>query len=175
MENSHQTPVDPAAAQAAVAPATGVWSSDHTLFLGEYSHKVDAKGRLALPAKFRSQLAGGAVLTRGSDKTLYLYSTEQWKPMSEQLAKLPSWSSPEVRELQRTVLGGATAVTPDRQGRILLPPNLREYAGLGSGTVEVVVAGLYARVEIWPAARWKAERQAADLDKLAPKLADLGI
>ena len=158
------------------APDTvGVWSSDHTLFLGEYTHKIDEKSRLALPAKFRAQLSEGAVVTTGPDNCLYLYTLEQWKPMADKLAALPPYSSPEARQLQRTVLGSATAVTPDKQGRILLPSHLREYGGLGSGTAEVVVAGLYSRVEIWPAKRWKEQRSAVDLDKIAPKLADLGI
>lgn len=157
-------------------PNQGVWGTDHTLFLGEYSHKIDDKGRLALPAKFRAGLSNGAVLTRGADHSLYLYSVEQWKPQAEKLAALPAWSSPEARELQRTVLGGATTVTPDKQGRILLPGNLREYVGLDSAkATEVVVAGLYGRIEIHPADRWKAARKATDLEKIAPKLADLGI
>lgn len=160
----------------AALAATGVWSSDHTVFLGEYSHKIDDKGRLALPAKFRTQLKEGAVVTCGPDKVLHLYSTEHWKPLAEKLANLPAFSSPEVRVLQRAVLGNATVVTPDKQGRILLPASLREYAGLGSGTTaDAVVAGLYSRIEIWPADRWAKERQATDLDEIAPKLADLGI
>lgn len=178
---TNQAPVDKSrhttARPTAAAPADGttLWATDHTLFLGEYTHKVDQKGRLALPAKFRAQLSDGAILTRGTDKALYLYSTEHWKPLAEKLANLPSWSSPEARELQRAVLGGATAVTPDQQGRILLPANLREYANLGPQAAEVVVAGLYARIEIWPAKRWKAARQETDLDKIGPKLAELGI
>lgn len=152
-----------------------MWDSDHTLFLGQYRHKIDDKSRLALPAKFRAELKQGAIVTCGPDKVLHLYSTDHWKPLAERLSQLPSWSSKEARELQRTVLGNATAVTPDRQGRILLPGHLREYGGLGSGTAEVVVAGLYARIEIWPARRWKAEGKAADLDKIGPKLAKLGI
>ncbi|MSU76067.1 division/cell wall cluster transcriptional repressor MraZ [Patescibacteria group bacterium] len=148
------------------------------MFLGEYAHKVDEKGRLALPAKFRSKLTDGAVVTCGPDKVLHLYSTEHWKPLAEKIAQLPSWSSKAARVLQRTVLGNATAVTPDRQGRILLPVSLREYAGLASTdakTADVIVAGLYSRIEIWPAERWAKERQTADLDEIAPKLADLGI
>lgn len=170
-------PVDNSSTKKTAAPsvATGVWSSDHTVFLGEYAHKVDEKGRLALPAKFRSQLKEGAVVTCGPDKVLHLYSTEHWQPLAEKLANLPAWSSKEARTLQRAVLGNATVVTPDRQGRILLPATLREYAGLASGTAEVVVAGLYSRIEIWPAARWRKERQATDLDKIAPQLAKLGI
>ena len=164
------------ARKAASDAATGVWSSDHTVFLGEYAHKVDEKGRLALPAKFRSQLTDGAVVTCGPDKVLHLYSTAHWKPLAEKIAALPAWSSKAARTLQRAVLGNATVVTPDRQGRILLPSNLREYAGLASGTTaDAVVAGLYSRIEIWPAARWRKERQATDLDEIAPKLADLGI
>lgn len=156
--------------------ATSVWSSDHTVFLGEYAHKVDEKGRLALPAKFRSQLTDGAVVTCGPDKVLHLYSTAHWKPLAEKIAALPAWSSKAARTLQRAVLGNATVVTPDRQGRILLPSNLREYAGLASETTaDAVVAGLYSRIEIWPAARWRKERQGTDLESIAPKLADLGI
>lgn len=166
--------------------AQGVWSSDHTLFLGEYTHKMDDKGRLALPAKFRAQLSAGAVVTCGPDKVLHLYSTDHWKPMAEKLAALPAFSSKEARVLQRTVLGRATAVTPDRQGRILLPASLREYGGLVSPgvagtdratakTTDVVVVGLYGRVEIWPADRWRKERKEVDLEEIAPKLADLGI
>lgn len=162
---------------AANPAATGVWSSDHTLFLGEYAHKVDEKGRVALPAKFRAALGDGAVATCGPDKVLHLYSTEHWKPLAEQIARLPVWSSKAARTLQRTVLGNATPVTPDRQGRILLPAPLREYAGLVSkqGTADVIVAGLYNRMEIWPAGRWAKERQTADLDEIAPQLAKLGI
>lgn len=167
--------------KAAEQAANGVWSSDHTLFLGEYSHKVDEKGRVALPAKFRAALKEGAVVTCGPDKVLHLYSTEHWKPLAEKIATLPSWSNKSARVLQRTVLGNATAVTPDRQGRILLPVSLREYAGLtsdtskGKGTADVVVAGLYSRMEIWPADRWAKERQTADLDEIAPQLEKLGI
>lgn len=163
---------------AATPAANGVWSSDHTLFLGEYAHKVDEKGRVALPAKFRAALKAGAVVTCGPDKVLHLYSTEHWKPLAEKIATLPSWSNASARKLQRTVLGNATAVTPDRQGRILLPASLREYAGLvskGSSTVDVVVAGLYSRMEIWPADRWAKERQTVDLDEIGPELKELGI
>ena len=154
---------------------SALWSSDHTLFLGEYTHKVDEKGRLALPAKFRAQLSSGAILTRGTDKSLYLYSTEHWKPLAEKLAALPPFSSKAARALQRAVLGGATAVTPDRQGRILLPPSLREFADMGVGTTEVAVVGLYSRIEIWPAERWKQGSRETDLDEISEDLSKLGI
>ncbi|MDP4000375.1 MAG: division/cell wall cluster transcriptional repressor MraZ [bacterium] len=166
-----------------VGPA-GVWSTTHTLFLGEYKHKMDAKGRLALPAKFRAKLQKeGAVVTKGNENCLYLFTTEAWKPLAEKLASLPSISSKIARAAQRTLLAGATVVTPDRQGRILLPPHLREYAGLttekgeaaDAGPADVVVAGLYNRVEIWPAARWQAERAESNLDELGPELAKFGI
>ncbi|MEX1113434.1 MAG: division/cell wall cluster transcriptional repressor MraZ [Patescibacteria group bacterium] len=157
----------------------GVWSTTHTLFLGEYVHKMDGKGRLALPAKFRAKLQKeGAVVTKGNEKCLYLFTQEAWKPLAEKLAALPSISSKVARAAQRTLLAGATVVTPDRQGRILLPPHLREYAGLateGGRPAEAVVAGLYNRVEIWPAARWREQRRETDLDELGPELTDLGI
>jgi transcriptional regulator MraZ len=153
----------------------GVWSTNHTLFLGEYRHKMDQKGRLAMPVKFRAGISDGAVVTKGMDGCLYLFSLEQWNPIAEKLANQPVFSNTPVRRAQREVLASATPVTPDRQGRILLPPHLREYGGLGSGTAEVVVAGLYNRVEIWPAAKWRKERKESDLDQIGPQLADLGI
>jgi MraZ protein len=164
--------------KAAEQAASGVWSTDHTLFLGEYTHKVDGKGRVALPAKFRSVLQEeGAIVTKGPDKCLYMFTTKFWKPFAEKLGSVSPISSKAARAAQRTLLAGATAVTPDRQGRILLPPHLREYAGLFTkeGTIDAVVAGLYNRVEIWPAAKWQASRDETDLDELGPELAKLGI
>lgn len=162
--------------QASTTPDQGIFSTEHTLFLGEYRHKVDEKGRLALPAKFRLGLQQGAVVTRGTDGCLHLFAIEQWKPLADKLAQLPLYSNAKVRKLQREVLGGATPVTPDRQGRILLPANLREHVGLDSNTsAEMVVAGLSGRIEIWPAERWKEAQQGTDLDEIGPELADLGI
>lgn len=167
------------AQQGAAQANSGVWSTTHTLFLGEYTHKMDAKGRLALPAKFRAKLQQeGAIVTKGNEHCLYLFTTEAWKPLADKLAQLPSISSKTAREAQRVLLGGATAVTPDRQGRILLPSSLREYAGLTTEkgeAADAVVAGLYNRVEIWPAARWQAGRAGSDLDELGPELAKFGI
>ncbi len=161
--------------------AQGVWSTTHTLFLGEYTHKMDRKGRLALPAKFRAKLQNeGAVVTRGNEHCLYLYSIEAWKPLAEKLAKLPSISNPAARKVQRELLGGATPVTPDRQGRILLSNELRKHAGLVSDAsqatpVEAVVVGLYDRIEIWLADRWQRQHGESDLDALGPELEKLGI
>lgn len=146
------------------------------MFIGEYTHKIDEKGRLALPAKFRAQLAGGAVVTRGLDNSLYLYTTEEWTQIAERLAALP-FSNPAARQIQRMMLAGATDVVPDRQGRIIIPSHLRAYAGLGSGSVDATVAGLYSRIEIWSAKSWANDRSQTEQqsNEIAEHLQSLGI
>lgn len=146
------------------------------MFIGEYTHKIDDKGRLALPAKFRGQLASGGVVTRGLDHSLYLYTTDEWTQIAERLAALP-FSNPAARQIQRMMLAGATDVVPDRQGRVSIPPHLRTYAGLGTGSHQTVVAGLYKRIEIWSAKAWSASRAKTEkeTDQIAEHLSDLGI
>lgn len=143
------------------------------MFIGEYSHKIDEKGRLALPAKFRGQLASGAVVTRGLDNALYLYTRDEWQEIAERLAALP-FSNSAARQIQRMMLAGATDVEPDRQGRINLPPHLRSYANLKG---DAVVAGLYKRIEIWSVDAWDSarERTEASADEIAEHLQSLGI
>ncbi len=143
------------------------------MFIGEYTHKIDEKGRVALPAKFRGDLASGAVVTRGLDQALYLYTKAEWEEIAERLAALPM-SVSHARDIQRMMLAGAVEVEPDRQGRVLLPPHLREHAKLSS---EVVVAGLYKRVELWSVDAWNAasQRTEASADEIAEHLQSLGI
>lgn len=143
------------------------------MFLGEYRHNVDSKGRLAMPARFRSGLAEGLVITRGLDPCLHVYPKSQWLPLAERLSELPM-SEPAVRGLRRNIFTGAFACEMDKQGRILIPPALREYAGLDG---DVVIAGLNNYIEIWAASRWEQElpRIQSGVSSLAEQLSNLGI
>ncbi len=143
------------------------------MFLGEYRHTIDAKGRLAVPARFRDDLAEGLVVTRGLDPCLHIYPKSEWLPLAERLSSLPV-SEPAVRALRRSFFTGAYACEMDKQGRILVPPTLREYAGLDG---EVVIAGLNAYIEIWSPARWDEEipRVESSASSLAEQLSSLGI
>ncbi len=123
------------------------------MFLGQYSHSVDAKGRLTIPVRFRSALASGAFVTQGFDRNLIVYTTDSFDRLAQRAAQL-SATDPEARAVRRVIFGGATEVELDAVGRILIPPFLREYAGL-DGETTVVGAGEY--FEIWRAEAWDAE------------------
>jgi len=125
------------------------------MFLGEYQHSLDEKGRIILPAKFREQLEGGAVMGRGLDGCLTVYPPVEFRRHAEKLVDLREQGATK-RQAARTFFSGATDFIPDRQGRVAIPPHLREYAGLER---EVVVAGAYNRFEIWDAQRYR-ERDA---------------
>ncbi len=143
------------------------------VFIGEYSHNIDEKGRLSVPKKFRESLAGGVVVTRGLDSCLFLYTKEEWKKLAEKLASLP-FAQANSRAFSRLMLAGAMDVEVDKQGRIMLPEYLRQYAGL---TKEVTVAGLYNRLELWDKEKW--EQYTAEVEKgsgdIAEKMAELGV
>lgn len=128
------------------------------MFLGEYEHSVDIKGRIAVPAKFRAQLAGGLVVTRGFERCLQVYPLAQWQTLSEKVSAL-SLGQAEARTLRRILFAQAFDTEVDKQGRILLPTALRGYAEIGEAAV---VTGMDAYFEIWSAAGW-----AATLDALA--------
>ena len=143
------------------------------MFIGEYKHTIDQKKRLAIPAKFRKKLGGGAVITRGLDNCLALYTQQEWTRMADKLGNLPA-SQLEARGFARVMLAGAMEVEFDQLGRILIPDYLKNYASLKKN---VIVAGLYNRLEIWDEERWteykqKAEKEVGDL---ASKLGELGI
>lgn len=143
------------------------------MFLGEYEHTIDQKGRLAIPAKFRTALGEGAVIARGLDNCLTLYPKKEWERLAERVASLPTTDA-NARSFARFILAGAVDVEADKQGRVILPVYLRQYAELGAN---VIVAGLYNRVEIWDKARWSdysADAQANSSD-VASRLSDLGI
>lgn len=128
------------------------------MFVGEYRHNVDTKGRLAIPFRMRSELERGAIVTRGVDTCLTVYTREEWDMLAAKIAALPM-SDPKARRFSRFFLAGAAEVEFDKQGRILLPAHLREYAGISNA---VVVAGVYNKIELWNEAAW--EKQSADVD-----------
>lgn len=124
------------------------------MFLGEYAHTIDDKGRLTLPAKFRAELAAGVVVTRGIDKCLFAFPMDQWNALAEQVSHLPLTES-QARDFRRLLFSGAADAELDKQGRVLLPQYLREYAGL---TGDVIVAGLNTHMEIWSPDAWNSAR-----------------
>lgn len=128
------------------------------MFLGTYSPRLDDKGRLILPAKFRDELSAGLVLTRGQERCLYAFPMREFERMYEQLRKAPV-TSKQARDYQRVLLSGAVDEVPDKQGRITIPSVLREYAGLDR---DLCVTGSGARVEIWDAAAWAGYLEAAE-------------
>lgn len=142
------------------------------MFVGQYSHNIDTKGRLAVPAKFRADLKK-AVVTKGLDNCLFLYTKKEWDNLAQKLASLPI-SKSNTRAFSRLMLAGAMDVDIDKQGRIILPEYLRKFAGLKK---KVVIAGLYNRLEIWDDAKWdkyKAETEKNSND-IAEALDDLAV
>lgn len=143
------------------------------MFIGEYSHNIDNKGRFAVPAKFRILLEDGAVVTKGLDNCLFLYTKKQWEIMAEKFSKLPV-AQAKARAFARLMLAGAMQVEFDAQGRITVPEYLRKFAGLKK---EVVVAGLYDRLEIWDKAEWNKYKLISEKDSndIAESMGEMGI
>lgn len=121
------------------------------MFLGTHTPKIDEKGRLILPAKFREELADGLVITRAQDRCLAIYPMATFVELTRSISTAPA-SVKQVRDYQRMLAAGASDERPDKQGRITIPPQLREYAGLET---DLVVVGAINRVEIWDAAAWE--------------------
>ncbi len=121
------------------------------MFIGEFHHTLDDKGRLAVPVKFRAQLSEGAVVTRGLDRSLFLYPKEAWSTLAAKIAALPLGQA-DTRAFARLMLAGAMDVEVDKSGRVTVPEYLRAYAGLAKN---VVVTGMYDRLEIWDEAAWE--------------------
>lgn len=143
------------------------------MLLGEYNHNLDTKGRMAIPAKFRDKLSAGAIITRGIDNCLFMFANAEWEKLAAKLVALPL-AQADARAFVRLMLSGATDVEVDGQGRILIPDSLRKYAGLKK---EVVVAGLYNRIEILDEATWSAYKTKTETtsEEIAEKLGELGI
>lgn len=143
------------------------------MFIGEYQHSVDSKGRIAIPAKFRASLKKGAVVTRGLDNCLFLYPKKDWEELATKLSSLPI-SQKDARAFARLMLAGAMDVEPDRQGRINLPGYLREYANIKN---QAIIAGLYNRLEIWDKKNWEKYKSSAEKESndIAEHLGNLGV
>ena len=143
------------------------------MLLGEYKHNLDIKGRMAIPAKFRDKLTAGAIITRGLDNCLFLFTNSEWEVLASKLIALPL-AQANSRAFVRLMLSGAMDVALDSQGRILIPDYLRAYAGLKK---EAVVTGLYNRIEVWDSEAWARYKQKTESasDEIAEKLGELGI
>ncbi|KKM12280.1 cell division protein MraZ [Clostridiales bacterium PH28_bin88] len=143
------------------------------MFMGEFQHSIDEKGRMIVPARFRDGLGDHFVITKGLDNCLFVYPMEEWLVLEEKLRALP-FTKADARAFVRFFLSGATECELDRQGRILLPANLREYAQLDK---DVVVIGVSSRVEIWSKVVWEeySLKASQEYEGLAEKVVDLGI
>ncbi len=143
------------------------------MFIGEYRHSLDVKGRIIVPAKFRDGLGDKFVLTKGLDGCLFAYSKEEWANFEEKIKSLPL-TNKDARAFVRFFFAGAVECEIDKQGRTLIPPMLREHAGLNK---DLVIIGVSNRVEIWSQDKWDSYSEAEDLeaDELAEKMAMLGI
>ena len=143
------------------------------MFLGEYKHSLDNKGRAAIPAKFRAELSTGAIITRGLDFCLFVFPSKSWESLAGKLTALPL-AQANSRAFARLMLAGAADAELDAQGRVLIPEYLRKYADLKK---EVVIAGLYNRLEIWDKDRWEEYKKKTEgaSDEISEKLGELGI
>jgi MraZ protein len=143
------------------------------MFIGEYKISMDVKGRIAVPVKFRNQLAAGAVLTRGLDNSLFLYPRAEWEAIAGKLAALPL-AQANSRAFARLMLAGAWDVEIDKQGRMIVPDYLRQFAKL---TKKVIAAGLYNRIEVWDEKTWEDYKANTEKEStaIAEALGDLGV
>ena len=141
------------------------------MFMGEYNHTIDAKGRLIVPSKFRESLGDIFVVTKGLDGCLFVYDNEEWNVFEEKLKSLPL-TNKDARTFVRFFLAGAAEVEVDKQGRILVPGVLREFAGLKK---DVVLIGVGSRIEIWDRERLDGTAVYEDMDEIAEHMAELGL
>lgn len=143
------------------------------MLIGQYNHTIDAKKRLALPAKFRGELGDKVVVTCGIDNCLVVYTEGEWKVMSQKLSSLPV-SQSEARSFTRIMLAGAMETAVDKLGRILIPDYLKKYAGLAK---DVVICGLSNRLEIWDSNKWEEYKKKAEgeVGEIVEKLGGMGI
>ncbi|MBR3624099.1 MAG: division/cell wall cluster transcriptional repressor MraZ [Selenomonadaceae bacterium] len=143
------------------------------MLMGEFSHSLDAKGRITLPSELRAELSECFFITKGLDQCLFVYGEKEWEEISQKLRKLPL-SKPEARAFLRFFFAGARKVECDKQGRFLIPANLRTYADLKK---DVVLTGVMNRAEIWDKDKWEAYNSEVKntVTDIASELVDLGI
>lgn len=143
------------------------------MFIGEFQHTIDNKGRISIPVKFRKSLNKGAVVTKGLDECLFLYTKDEWEKLALKLATLPI-AKANSRAFSRLMLAGAMDVDIDNQGRVLLPDYLRKYSGLKK---DVIVTGLYNRLELWDSQKWEKYKQGTESKSsdIAEALGELGV
>lgn len=141
------------------------------MFMGRFNHTIDPKGRLSIPSKYREILGDEFVVSRGMDGCLFVYAIDAWKAFEEKLASLPLINV-EARQFARFFLSGAQYVTVDKQGRILMPQDLKEFAGLEK---DVVLAGMGSRIEIWSLDRWNTNSEQVDINQISQGMISLGL
>ncbi len=143
------------------------------MLMGEYAHTIDAKGRVILPADFRAALGEHFVIIKGLDQCLFIYGENEWAILEQKLRRLPL-TNPNARRLARHFLSGGRMLECDRQGRFLVPGNLRSYAKLEK---DVVLTGVSDRVEVWSKSEWDRYNASEDeaTEEFAATLSDLGI
>lgn len=139
------------------------------MFMGEYNHTIDAKGRIIIPSKFREALGEHFVVTLGLDGCLFVYPDEEWQQFVAGLKNLPG--NKEARQLQRYFMAGAADCEVDKQGRILIPNNLRQHAGLDK---DVVFVGVLSKIEIWSKERWE-QNSYDNMDEIADHMSEFGL
>ena len=141
------------------------------MFMGRYNHTIDPKGRLSIPSKYREILGDEFVVSKGMDGCLFVYANDYWNAFEQKLTSLPLINK-EARQFARFFLAGAATVEVDKQGRILLPAALREFAGLEK---DVVLVGVGSRVEIWSKDKWESMNSDADMDEITSAMEGLGL
>lgn len=140
------------------------------MFMGEYIHTIDTKGRIIMPSKFREDLGDDFVITLGLDGCLFAYPNEEWMSFVNQLKTLPG--TKEARQLQRYFMAGAANCEVDKQGRVLIPSKLRETAALEK---DIVFVGVLSKIEIWSKERWDSNNNYENMDQIAEHMADFGL
>lgn len=141
------------------------------MFMGQYNHTIDTKGRLIVPSKFRERLGDEFVVSKGMDGCLFVYANEDWTTFEQKLTSLPLINK-EARKFARFFLAGASQAEVDKQGRILIASNLREFAGLDK---DVVLVGVGSRIEIWSLEKWEGMDFDDDMDDISATMESLGL
>ena len=141
------------------------------MFMSEYNHTIDAKGRLIIPSRFREVLGDEFVVSKGMDGCLFVYANDDWNAFEQKLTSLPLINK-EARQFARFFLAGAAQVELDKQGRILLPAALREFAGLDK---DVVLVGVGSRIEIWSKDKYESVGEDLDMDSITASMESLGL